>query len=134
MRDLIYKIVPTKVVVKELKTSSGKVLTKDSEYTLVEKKRYVTVGKKTHVDYIFELDLKEDAHQVNAEEAEKARIEEEKKNNVFYMNLDDFALYKLKSAVFLIMFPLSFSIAIINLWVRIIPFTKKDMEEMNKQD
>lgn len=69
---------------------------------------------------------------MNAEEAEKARIEEEKKNNVFYMNLDDFALYKLKSAVFLIMFPLSFSIAIINLWVRIIPFTKKDMEEMNK--
>lgn len=46
-RDLIYKIVPTKVVIRELKTSSGKVLTKDSEYTLVEKKRYVTVGKKT---------------------------------------------------------------------------------------
>lgn len=60
LRDLIYKIVPTKVVIRELKTSSGKVLTKDSEYTLVERKRYVTVGKKTHVDYIFELDLKED--------------------------------------------------------------------------
>lgn len=60
MRDLVYKIVPTKVVIRELKTSSGKVLTKDSEYTLVERKRYVTVGKKTHVDYIFELDLKED--------------------------------------------------------------------------
>lgn len=62
MRDLIYKIVPTKVVIRELKTSSGKVLTKDSEYTLVERKRYVTVGKKTHVDYIFELDLKEDVN------------------------------------------------------------------------
>ena len=47
MRDLIYKIVPTKIVVRELKTSTGKVLTKDSEYTLVEKKKYVTVGKKT---------------------------------------------------------------------------------------
>lgn len=46
-RDLIYKIVPTKVVIRELRTSTGKVLTKDSEYTLVEKKRYVTVGKKT---------------------------------------------------------------------------------------
>jgi hypothetical protein len=59
-RDLIYKIVPTKVVIRELKTSSGKVLTKDSEYILVEKKKYVTVGKKTQVDYVFELDLRED--------------------------------------------------------------------------
>ncbi len=69
MRDLIYKIVPTKVVIRELKTSSGKVLTKDSEYTLVERKRYVTVGKKTHVDYIFELDLKEDVNKAK-EDAE----------------------------------------------------------------
>ena len=60
MRDLIYKIVPTKVVVRELKTSTGKVLTKDSEYTLVERKKYVTVGKKTQIDYVFELDLKEE--------------------------------------------------------------------------
>ena len=67
MRDLIYKIVPTKVVIRELKTSSGKVLTKDSEYTLVERKRYVTVGKKTHVDYIFELDLKEDMNKAKQE-------------------------------------------------------------------
>ena len=60
MRDLIYKIVPTKIVVRELKTSTGKVLTKDSEYTLVEKKKYVTVGKKQQIDYVFELDLKEE--------------------------------------------------------------------------
>ena len=73
MRDLIYKIVPTRVVVKELKTSSGKVLTKDSEYTLVEKKKYVTVGKKTHVDYIFELDLKEDTSKAQEEAEEKAK-------------------------------------------------------------
>jgi hypothetical protein len=66
MRDLIYKIVPTKVVIRELKTSSGKVLTKDSEYILVEKKRFITVGKKTHVDYVFELDLKEDSEKINA--------------------------------------------------------------------
>ena len=59
-RDLIYKIVPTKIVVRELKTSTGKVLTKDSEYTLVERKKHVTVGKKTQIDYVFELDLKEE--------------------------------------------------------------------------
>jgi hypothetical protein len=73
MRDLIYKIVPTKVVIRELKTSSGKVLTKDSEYTLVERKRYVTVGKKTHVDYIFELDLKEDTSKASSEAEAKAK-------------------------------------------------------------
>lgn len=60
MRDLIYKIVPTKVIVRELKTSTGKVLTKDSEYTLVERKKIITVGKKTQIDYVFELDLKEE--------------------------------------------------------------------------
>jgi uncharacterized membrane protein len=59
VRDLVYRIVPTKVIVRELKTTSGKVLTKDSEYTLVERKKYVTVGKKTQIDYIFELDLKD---------------------------------------------------------------------------
>lgn len=68
LRDLVYKIVPTKVVIRELKTSSGKVLTADSEYVLVEKKRYVTVGKKTHVDYVFELDLKEDPAKISAKQ------------------------------------------------------------------
>lgn len=41
LRDLVYKIVPTKVVVRELKTTSGKVLTNKSEYTLVERKKYI---------------------------------------------------------------------------------------------
>lgn len=78
-RDLLFKIVPTKVVIRELKTSSGKVLTKDSEYTLVEKKKYVTVGKKTHVDYVFELDLKQDSTKLNAQQQEKAKEEERRK-------------------------------------------------------
>jgi len=38
IRDLIYKIVPAQVVIKHLKTSTGKVLTKDSVYQLEEKK------------------------------------------------------------------------------------------------
>lgn len=67
MRDLVYKIVPTKIVVRELKTSTGKVLTKDSEYTLVERKKYVNVGKKTQIDYVFELDLKEEVKQEGEE-------------------------------------------------------------------
>jgi hypothetical protein len=102
VRDLIYKIVPTKVVIRELKTSNGKVLTKDSEYTLVEKKRYVTVGKKTHVDYIFELDLREDLTKARAEAERRAAEAAERKANLFYLNLEDFSLYKLRCAIFLI--------------------------------
>eukprot|EP00347_Sterkiella_histriomuscorum_P000542 403375452 len=135
MRDLIYKIVPTKVIIRELRTSSGKVLTKDSEYTLVERKRYVTVGKKTHVDYIFELDLKEDVNKAKEEAEQQSQAEKEKKQNVFYLNLEEFNLFKLRSAIFLIMFPLTFSIAVINLWAKVIPSGfKKDGEEFTKQD
>ena len=135
MRDLIYKIVPTKVVIRELKTSSGKVLTKDSEYTLVERKRYVTVGKKTHVDYIFELDLKEDVNKAKEEAEAQATAEAERKQNVFYLNLEDFNLFKLRSCIFLIMFPLTFTLSIITLWARIIPSgSKKDGEDYSRAD
>ena len=125
-RDLVYKIVPTKVVIRELKTSSGKVLTKDSEYTLVERKRYVTVGKKTHVDYIFELDLKEDTDKLKAQEEAKAAEEAQNKENVFYINFDDFSLVKLRSAIFMLYFPITFTVSIINVWLKIMPNPNKE--------
>ena len=59
LRDLIYKIVPTKIVVQELKTSQGKLLNPASEYLLIEKKIFVTSGKKTQLDYEFSVDLVE---------------------------------------------------------------------------
>lgn len=46
MRDLIYKIVPVKVVVKQLKTSKGKILHPNSKYTLEEQKKTVYVKNK----------------------------------------------------------------------------------------
>jgi len=137
LRDLMYKIVPTKVVIRELKTSSGKVLTEDSEYTLVERKRYVTVGKKTHVDYIFELDLKEDTDKLTAQQEAKAAEEEKKKQNVFYLNFEDFSMVKLRSTVFLLYFPIMFTTAIINVWLKIIPAAgqaKPDGEEYAKEE
>ena len=67
-RDLIYNIVPKKIIVRELKTSTGKILTKTSEYTLVEKKKYIKDGKKEKVDYVFELDLKEEEKDGETEE------------------------------------------------------------------
>lgn len=137
LRDLIYKIVPTKVVIRELKTSSGKVLTKDSEYVLVEKKRYVTVGKKTHVDYVFELDLKEDQDKLAAKEEENKAEAEKKRQNVFYINFEDFSMMKLRATVFLIYFPITFTLAMINIWIKSIPSnnqTKADNEEYTKEE
>jgi hypothetical protein len=67
IRDLVFKIVPAKVVVRELKTSTGKVLTKDSEYILIEKKKNVTQGKNVTVEYFFELDIKDESGGENAE-------------------------------------------------------------------
>ena len=121
LRDLLYKIVPTKVVIRELKTSSGKVLTRDSEYILVERKRYVTVGKKTHVDYIFELDLKEDPEKVSEAAKKKAAEEAKKRSNVFYLNFEDFSMMKLKSTVFMLYFPITFTVSILNIWIKQIP-------------
>ena len=137
LRDLLYKIVPTKVVIRELKTSSGKVLTRDSEYTLVERKRYVTVGKKTHVDYIFELDLKEDTDKITAQQEAKAAEEERKRQNVFYLNFEDFSMVKLRSTVFMIYFPITFTVAILNIWLKIIPNpaqAKTEVEDYTKEE
>lgn len=137
LRDLLYKIVPTKVVIRELKTSSGKVLTKDSEYTLVERKKYVTVGKKTHVDYIFELDLKEDKDKLSAEQDAKKKEEERKLQNVFYLNFDDFSVVKLRASVFMLYFPISFTLVIISVWLRTIPnpnFQKAEGEDYTKEE
>jgi hypothetical protein len=121
LRDLLYKIVPTKVVIRELKTSSGKVLTKDSEYTLVERKRYMTVGKKTHIDYIFELDLKEDSDKLSNLQKKKAEEEAKKRANSFYLNFEDFSIMKMKATVFMLYFPLTFTVSILNVWLKIIP-------------
>jgi len=136
MRDLVYKIVPTKVVVKELKTSTGKVLTKESEYTLTEQKKYVSVGKKTQIDYVFELDLKEDTASMTEEQKADKEKSDLRKGNVFVLNLEDFNLFKLRSTVFLIQFPLTYTLYIINVWKKIIPtqvssalgFSREDIE------
>ena len=117
MRDLIYKIVPPKIVVRELKTSTGKILTKDSEYTLVEKKIVKKVNKKEVIDYVFELDLKEEEKNEEEEKKDDAdATNAEIKLPKWYLNLEDFSLFKLRSAIYLIQFPLAFNMAIIGVW------------------
>lgn len=134
MRDLIYKIVPTKIVVRELKTSTGKVLTKDSEYTLVERKKYVTVGKKTQIDYVFELDLKPEDQQPEESKVDAVNRGNVQQRSSFYLNLEDFSLFKLRSAVFLIYFPLSFTLHSINIWQRTMPSNMMLNDSYNKEE
>jgi hypothetical protein len=114
IRDLVYRIVPTKVVVRELRTTNGKVLRKDCKYTLVEKKRYVTVGKKTQVDYIYELDLKDES----SDEEDRGKEEKESmKAGLFYLNFEDFSMFKLKSIMFFLFQTLTYTETIIALWI-----------------
>ena len=134
MRDLIYKIVPQKIVVRELKTSTGKILTKDSEYTLVERKKYVHVGKKTQIDYVFELDLKEEEKKEDDEEIKKIEEEREKKAMAFYLNLEEFSLFKLRSSVFLIDFPLTFTMCAVQVWAKIMPSGTATLENFDKEE
>ena len=42
------------------------------------------------------------------------------KKNLFYLNLNDFNLFQLRSADFLINFPLSFTLAIFKIWQKIV--------------
>ena len=151
VRDLVYRIVPTKVVVRELKTTSGKVLRKDCKYTLVEKKRYITVGKKTQVDYVYELDLKDENEEESEENKEEKKTKKkndkenddkeeedsEDKNAMFYLNFDDFSIFKLKSIIYFLYYPLTFTEIIANLWLQIVPttvFGKKQKKEDGGED
>lgn len=52
------------------------------------------------------------------------------------MNLDDFNLFKLRSAIFLIQFPLVITETVILLWTKIIPspLRKDGLDEYSKAD
>lgn len=130
MRDLVYRIVPTKLIIRELKTSLGKVLTKDSEYVLIEKKQVVQVGNKQQVNYVFELDIKDEQPVATVVKKEEAKA------SSLYLNLEDFNLFKLKSTIFLIDFPVSFTISMMNIWLKIMPalndLSKEEAEQVTK--
>lgn len=40
---------------------------------------------------------------------------------MFYLNFDDFSMFKFKSAIFLLLFPITFTESIINMWSKLIP-------------
>jgi hypothetical protein len=133
VRDLVFKIVPAKVVVRELKTSTGKVLTKDSEYVLIEKKKNVTVGKNVTVEYFFELDIKEN-DEAAEDKNKKGKQAKKEIDHSFYMDLECFSTFKLRSAIFLVDFPINFTIRIMSIWQKIIPFSATLADGYSKED
>lgn len=50
------------------------------------------------------------------------------------MNLDEFSLFKLRSAVFLIDFPLSFTLCIVNVWNKIMPMQSQISEYFSREE
>ena len=147
-RDLLYKIVPGKMVIRELITSQNKKLESDDRYELKERKKFVTVGKKTHVEYVYDIDLKPDPEKQARLQREQEEKLEQKRRNTFYLNMKDFGVYKLQCVVFLIFFPITFTLTIFNVWLRLTPnaqlinnalqngvetqYNKKDLENANK--
>lgn len=99
----------------------------ESAYALDEIKTTVPDGRKTKVEYVYELDLVEDA--ITADEAtkEKKRREARRKANVLTLNLDDFNLFKLRASVYLLQWPVTFTLLIINVWQKIMPEAPREM-------
>ena len=54
--------------------------------------------------------------------------------------MEDFSIYKLRSAIFLMQWPLAFTMAIVNVWYKILPadfgveekFSKEELEEIKQ--
>ena len=81
------------------------------------------------------LDIKEKEKTQAGIDIEKAE-EERKKRSPFFIYLEEFSLVKLRSTVYLIEFPLTFSICMISVWKdikRIFDINNKDIE-MSKNE
>ena len=50
------------------------------------------------------------------------------------MNMEDFSLFKLRSTIFLINFPLSFTLAIISIWFKIMPESPSTAENYTREE
>ena len=77
------------------------------------------VGNAKTVEYVFELDI---VNPTSEEEKKKKDDEPEKLRENFYMNLNDFSIFKLRSIIFFTNFPLAISIATVTCWYKMIPY------------
>lgn len=84
---------------------------------------------------MFELDIKDESAKQEAER-EKSRAKMPLRNPL-YLNLDNYSLFKIRSTIFLIDFPLNYMIRIMDIWSKLIPqnpaagdFNKEDLQLM----
>ena len=56
--------------------------------------------------------------------------------NVFYLNFEDFSMMKLRATVFMLYFPITFTLAMINIWLKTIPnpHLTKNEDEYTKEE
>ena len=82
------------------------------------------MGKKTQVEYVYELDLKDEIEALHPEESKDPVLEAKRKfklDSVFYHNFEDFSLFKLQSVMFLITNVIPLTELVISLWMQFIP-------------
>jgi len=60
--------------------------------------------------------------------------QQQQQRSSFYLNLEDFSLFKLRSAVFLIYFPLSFTLHSINIWQKVMPNQLNMSENYSREE
>ena len=56
---------------------------------------------------------------------------------MFYLNFEDFSVIKLKATVFFVYFPVTFTVSILNLWLKYIPtvsHAKQDTSGFTKEE
>lgn len=56
---------------------------------------------------------------------------------MFYLNFEDFSIFKLRATIFMIMMPITFTNSVLNIWLKLIPApgaAKPDGEEYTKEE
>lgn len=78
-------------------------------------------GKKPKVTHKYVLELIDDEEKMKIRNELLAGEESKKRENWFYLNFEDFSIMKLKSCVFMLQFPLCFTISMVGVWLKAMP-------------
>lgn len=70
-------------------------------------------------EYTFDLDIKEENR--DRENERLRREDKERKRNPLYMNMENFFTYRMQALIFLIDFPLTYLMRMLDIWHKIVP-------------
>lgn len=71
------------------------------------------------MEYVFELDIKDEQQSPRKDNSPKKGTEPQR--NPLFLDFDNFSLFKIRSTIFLIDFPMNFMIRIMDMWSKLIP-------------